>query len=337
LSKISLGGGFHRHEFFEEIISLDNLFSAWREFKKGKLKKQDIARFALDIEEEIFLLHKELKSLTYRHKGYTHFVICDPKRRDVHKARARDRLLHHAIFRILEPVFDRGFIYDSFSSRKDKGIHKAHNRFQKFAWKLSRNNTKTVWTLKCDIRKFFDSVDHKILLEILSKKLGPKTIGLLREIIDSFETCAGKGIPIGNLTSQLFSNIYLNELDQFVKRKFCIKYYIRYADDFVILSSDKDYLNRLIPILAEFLDAKLKLAMHADKIIIRKWNQGIDFLGYNMFPHYKILRTRTKQRILRKVSKSSSFQSLQSYLGILKHCRGHNIERKIRQLYYGNS
>src|SRR3990167_4170065 len=156
MSKISLGGGFHRHEFFEEIISLDNLFSAWREFKKGKLKKQDIARFALDIEEEIFLLHKELKSLTYRHKGYTHFVICDPKRRDVHKA---------------------------------------HLRFQKFAWKLSRNNTRTVWVLKCDIRKFFDSVDHEILLQILSKKLGCKTIRLLKEIIDSFKTRSGKGIP----------------------------------------------------------------------------------------------------------------------------------------------
>ncbi|MEK7227355.1 MAG: reverse transcriptase/maturase family protein [Patescibacteria group bacterium] len=314
------------------------MFWAWREFKKGKLKKQDIAGFGFDIEEEIFRLHKELSNFSYKHDDYTHFVICDPKRRDVHKASPRDRLLHHAVYKVLWPLFDKEFIYDSFSSRKNKGMHKAHERFAQFAWRLSRNKTSIVWVLKCDIRKFFDSIDHSILINILKKRLDKNTISLAKEIIQSFKKDSGKGIPIGNLTSQLFSNIYLNEFDQFVKRKLQVKHYIRYADDFVILSSDKNYLSKLVPLLSDFLEVRLALSIHPRKIIIRKWHQGIDFLGYIIFPHYKILRTKTKKRILKKLDKLhkklvqgkiSNFpfsQSRQSYLGILKHCRGHSIE-----------
>src|SRR3989344_3235233 len=334
----AVGGGLNSHEFYKEIISLENLFSAWREFKKGKLKKQDVAEFAIDIEEEIFKLHEELKNGIYSHESYMHFVICDPKRRDVHKASRRDRLLHHAIHRVLEPGFERGFIYDSYSSRKNKGIHKAHERFQYFAWKLSRNNTQMVWVLKCDIRKFFDSIDHEILINLLSKKLDSKTLFLLKNIINSFEAAPGKGIPIGNLTSQLFSNIYLNELDNFVKRRLRAKYYIRYADDFVILSRDKNILIESVRQMVNFLTEQLKLKIHQDKLMIRKWIQGIDFLGYNIFPHHKILRTKTKRRILKKISKKqreflageitkfSFSQSIQSYLGMLKHCRGRRAE-----------
>ncbi len=336
------GGGFHRHKFFEKIISLENLFWAWREFKKGKLKKQDIARFAAELEEEVFRLHTELANFSYKHGPYSHFVICDPKRRDVHKALPRDRLLHHAVFRVLEPVFEKGFVHDSFSSRKGKGIHKAHKRFHTLAWKLSRNNTRTVWTLKCDIRKFFNSVDHLILIGILEKKLDRKTMDLLKEIIGSFGKSSGKGIPIGNLTSQLFSNIYLNEFDQFVKRILRTKQYIRYADDFVVLSSEKDYLEKLLPPMKEFLGRRLALSIHSDKTIVRKWTQGSDFLGHIIFPFHTLLRTKTKRRMLRKIalrkkelvagriSGYSFSQSLQSYLGMLKHCHGRGLHKKIR-------
>ena len=336
------GGAFTGKGFHERIISLPNLISAWSEFKKGKLKKQDVGHFALNAEEEIFALSHDLAQGDYRHSGYTHFVICDPKRRSVHKACVRDRLLHHAIFRVLEPIFDRGFICDSFSSRKGKGTHKAHERFRQFAWKLSRNNMRTVWTLKCDVRKFFDSVDHHVLLGLLAKKVDQVTHSLLREIVTSFETSPGKGIPIGNLTSQLFSNIYLNEFDHFVKRTLRVKHYIRYADDFVLLSISREELISVVPLLQAFLNEQLTLKIHPDKIIIRKWRQGVDFLGYVMFPFHQVMRTKTKKRMLRKlyrrsqrasrglISSYSFTQSMQSYLGILTHCRAKSIEKKLR-------
>ena len=341
--KIRAGGVLNR-SIFNHIISVKNLFSAWKEFKKGKLKKQDIARFSVELEEEVFRLNKELAGFVYSHGAYMHFVICDPKRREVYKALPRDRLLHHAIYRVLWPLFDKGFIYESFSSRVDKGMHKAHKCLKRYAWKLSGNDTREVWTLKCDIRKFFDSVDHSILLNILSKKLDENTMWLVRQIISSFSKSSGKGLPIGNLTSQLFSNIYLNEFDQFVKRKLRVKYYIRYADDFILISNNKNYLITLVPILSEFLKQRLALIMHPDKIIIRKWNQGVDFLGHVIFPHYEILRTKTRKRILNKVYKRnkelisgkissiSLSQSLQSYFGMLKHCRGHKLKRMIRKI-----
>jgi len=201
-----------------------------------------------------------------------------------------------------------------------------------------------VWVLKCDIRKFFDSIDHEILINLLSKKLDSKTLFLLKNIINSFEAAPGKGIPIGNLTSQLFSNIYLNELDNFVKRRLRAKYYIRYADDFVILSRDKNILIESVRQMVNFLTEQLKLKIHQDKLMIRKWIQGIDFLGYNIFPHHKILRTKTKRRILKKISKKqreflageitkfSFSQSIQSYLGMLKHCRGRRAEKYLNTM-----
>ena len=341
--KKRLGGGFRKHEFFNQIISLENLFLAWREFKKGKLKKQDVSHFAVDAEEEIFKLNKELKNFSYRHGDYTNFIICDPKRREVSKAIVRDRLLHHAIFRILEPVFDRIFIYDSFSSRKGKGIHKAHERFHTFAWRLSRNNTREVWVLKCDIKRFFDSTDHAVLLRLLGRVVDSQTLELLKGIILSFEKSPGKGMPIGNLTSQLFSNIYMNEFDQFMKRELRIKHYIRYADDFVVLSPERAYLKRLLPDIITFLSKRLALHLHPEKVTIKKWRQGADFLGYVLFPSHCVLRTRTKQRVLRKlvdryrqyfkkdISPYSFNQTLASYLGMLTHCRSVGLRSEIRK------
>lgn len=338
------GGSLHRYGLFDKIISLPNLFSAWGEFKRGKLKKQDVASFSIDVEEYVFGLHRDLIHSEYNHHPYSSFFVCDPKRRKIHKAKVRDRLFHHAIFRVLEHLFDRSFIFDSYSSRTGKGIHKAHERFKKFAWRLSRNNTKTVWVLKCDIRKFFDSVDQKILLTFLAKEIKGRSLDLLRDIISSFETEPGKGIPIGNLTSQLFSNFYLNAFDQFVKRELGVKDYIRYADDFVILSRNKDYLDKILPVISKFLKEDLALELHPNKIIIRKWSQGIDFLGYVIFPYHQILRTKTKNRILRKlenrrqefdrelISEYSFRQSTNSYLGMLEHCRGRVIKNKIDKI-----
>ncbi len=164
---------------------------------------------------------------------------------------------------------------------------------------------------------------------------------MIKGIIHSFSFKEGKGIPLGNLTSQLFSNVYLDCLDQFIKRKLQVKHYIRYADDFVFLSPDKEYLTNLIPIISKFLEENLRLSLHPNKIILRKWHQGVDFLGFIHFPYHSILRTKTKNRILRRVKASrrklnekeiSEFQFqqiLQSYLGRLKHCRSRKIVHKL--------
>ncbi len=253
--------------------------------------------------------------------------------------------MHHAIFRTLEPIFDKSFIFDSYSSRKEKGTHKAIERFKEFAWKLSRNNTRPVWILKCDVKKFFDSVDHQILLSIISRKIeDPKTIGLLSKIITSFKKHEGKGIPLGNLTSQLFSNVYLDILDQYVKRTLGAKYYIRYADDFVLMHTDKEFLEKCLADIRIFLEKELKLSLHANKVLIRKFSQGVDFLGYVLFPHHQVLRTKTKNRTLKKVeilkkkldqkviTKDSFEQALQSHLGLLTHCRGRKVRREVIDL-----
>lgn len=318
------------------------MFRAWNEFKKGKEKKLEVQQFGIDLEDNLFALHEQLTGGFYKHADYTSFFIQDPKLRHIHKAYIRDQLLHHAILRIIEPIFEKQFIHDSYSSRKGKGTHRAVKRLRRFAWKLSRNNTRTVWILKCDIKKFFDSVDHDTLKNLLRKEIyDARTLELIDEIITSYCSKTGKGIPLGNVTSQLFSNVYLNPLDQFIKRILRQKYYVRYADDFIVLGRDQQHLQELMPTINEFLKEKLALGLHPQKICVRKWNQGIDFLGYISFPHYTIVRTKTKRRIFQKlktkkkelvkgfIDNQSFNQTVQSYLGILKHCRGEGIRRKI--------
>ncbi len=327
---------------YRKIIARENIFAAWREFQNGKTNKTDVLAFSEHFEKELLVLADDLLSGKYRHGTYRAFTVCDPKRRSIHKGCVRDRVLHHAVHRILEPEFDKVFIYDSYSSRKKKGVHCARKRFQKFAQKLSRNGTKTVWVLKCDIRKFFDSVDHEILLSEIQKTTCPQDLmGLLKEIVSSYESHIGKGIPLGNLTSQLFSNVYMHPFDTFVKRTLRIKYYIRYADDFVFLSQDKVYLQGLIPLLSRFLKEKLKIEMHPQKLTIEPWHRGIDFLGAVLFPTHEVLRTKTKQRLLKRVSDgvalykndSIAYDTMRarvaSYMGVVSHVKSRKIKKQI--------
>ena len=343
-------GGVGGHNIFDKIISLENLFLAWQEFRRGKRNKPDVQKFEYNLEDNIFGLRHELRTKTYRHSHYTSFYIQDPKLRRIHKARVRDRVLHHAVFRILYPIFDPIFISDSYSCRIKKGTHRAVNRLQKFARKVSKNNTKDCFILKCDIKKFFDSVGHDILISLIQKKIQDKNaVWLIEEIIKSFSTQLNKGLPLGNITSQLFANIYLNELDRFIKHKLRIKYYIRYCDDFVILSNGKEYLEELIIEIKNFLNTELKLSLHSDKISIRKYHQGIDFLGYVSFPHHRLLRTKTKRRMFKKmeqrveelkqgkISDKSFNQSRQSYLGMLKHCKSFKIQKEFKSQFNLNN
>jgi len=316
------------------------------------MKKADVLEFKSRLEDNIFRLHRELESKTYQHSHYTAFTVCDPKLRRIHKAVVKDRVLHHAIFRVLYPIFDKSFIYDSYSCRVEKGTHRSVRRLESFCRKtkghlVSKRDTKcpklkNIFALKCDIKKFFDSVDQEILLNLIKKKITDEdAIWLIEKIIKSFP----KGLPLGNVSSQLFANIYLNELDQFAKHSLREKYYLRYCDDFIILSKDEKYLQNLIPVLDNFLQENLKLNLHPDKILIRKYRQGIDFLGYVVLPHYRVLRTKTKRRMFRKldekyaklksgeISEDCFNSSFQSYLGVLKHCKGWEIQAFLKRSF----
>lgn len=314
---------------FEKIISKENIFVAWREFQQDKRWKIDVLEFGQHVEEHLLRLHRELIVGTYCHSQYTHFLVHDPKLRHVHKASVRDRVLHHAVHRILYSVFDRSFIFDLYSSRAGKGTHAAVERFEKLAWKLSRNRTRTVWVLQCDVRKYFDSVSHDILLALLRKKVvDEKLLALLETIIRSYEKENGFGILLGNLTSQLFANIYLDPLDQYVKRALRAPVYIRYADDILLAHTDREILEQWFEDIRMFIKEKLKLPLHPYKTTLRKWHQGIDFLGYVSFPTHRIVRTRTKRRVLKKINPENAA----SYFGVTRHARAYGTERRMRDI-----
>jgi len=337
---------------FEKIISLENLFLAWDKFKSNKQKKQDVQRFEWRLEENIFQLHRDLESRSYKHGIYTSFYIRDPKQRHIHKATVRDRILHHAIFATLNPIFEPTFIFNSLSCRIDKGTHKGIDILDRLTRQVSNNAFKPCFVLKCDIRKFFETIDHEILLGIIRKRIrDANAVWLLEEIIESFTSRYSnlferKGLPIGNLTSQLFANIYLNEFDQFIRHKLKVKNYIRYTDDFVIVAGNKPYLENLITSIRIFLSNKLALELHPKKITIRKFHQGIDFLGYIILPYCRLLRTKTRQRIFKKlkkrieeykqgkINKKTLEQSLQSYLGVLSHANTYELGQELKNQFW---
>ena len=317
---------------YNDIISLENLYHAWREFAKGKKHKKDVADFALNLADNIYQLHLDLKNKTYVHGPYQAFNISDPKPRNIHKASVRDRLLHHAIYRILYYHFNQKFIYDSYSCRLGKGTHKAIRRFKKLARQVSRNNTQTCWILRCDVRKFFASIDHQTLITILKKhEADADIIWLLEQVIGSFySTRQGLGLPLGNLTSQLLVNIYLNEFDQFMKHRLKARCYIRYADDFVIMAKDKKYLENLLPEIDNFLRDKLKLNLHPDKVYIKTLASGVDWLGWVHFPKHRVLRTATKRRMLKVLASLEKDQAvLASYQGLLKYGNAYKLSQII--------
>lgn len=357
---------------FDEIICLDNLLAAWREFVRGKRDKKDVQEFQRQLMDNLIALNSDLASGRYRHGGYRAFHICDPKPRHIHKASVRDRLVHHAIYRVLYPYFDRRFIPDSYSCRLDKGTHKALARFRSFACSVSQNNTRACWVLKGDIRKFFASIDHDILKGILAEHILDKNIlGFIDEVIDSFSsvpllskegigvvmnadkaidvskpplTClSGRqappwkggekvGLPLGNLTSQLLVNIYLNKFDQFVKHQLKTKYYIRYADDFVIMSDNKNDLTLLLGLIRDYLSRELKLELHNDKISICTLSSGIDFLGWINFYNHRVLRAKTKRRMFRRLRSNFKAEAVNSYLGLLSHGNAYELREQIAKL-----
>ncbi len=315
----------------EKIISIESLLASWREFLRDKKTNKDVQLFQQNLMKNICDLHNDLTSFSYIHGGYEFFPINDPKPRDIHKAEVIDRLLCHALYRKLYPFFDGTFISESYSCRLRKGAHRALDQFTKFGHEMSKNNTRTCWVLKCDIRKFFANIDHQILFEILAQYITDENVAwLLVKVVTSFESRAQAGLPLGNLTSQLFVNIYMNEFDQFMKHTIKAKCYIRYADDFVILSDDRNYLKELIPKISDFLDTRLKLSLHPDKVSIATLASGVDFLGWVHFPDHRVLRTVTKKRMFRNIkAKPDNDATRQSYLGLLMHGNAYKLTQML--------
>ncbi|KKR07519.1 MAG: Retron-type reverse transcriptase [Parcubacteria group bacterium GW2011_GWC2_39_14] len=336
------GNEFVGHSVFDKIISIENLYGAWREFKRGKTSKKDVLCFEFNLEDNLFNLAEELKLGNYLVEKYDFFYVRDPKLRPIHKASVRDRVVFQAVFRVLYPVFDKQFIHDSCSCRYKKGIHFAVARLRRFCAKVSNNYHQQAFALKCDVKKFFYSIDHVILKKLIKRNIeDTRLLHLIDIIVDSFSVAPEKGLPLGNVTSQLFANIYLNELDIFIKHELHEKFYLRYCDDFIILSESQSHLFDLIPIISEFLSSELKLKLHPGKVQLKKMTQGIDFLGYVTLPYYGVLRTKTKQRMFRKVIAASEKldadlidkigfnQVLQSYLGILQHCQSFWLQQEL--------
>ncbi len=319
---------------YEDIISLENLLCAWKEFVRCKKCRTDVSDFKRQLFSNIYELHVDLRGKNYRHGKYHAFKIHDPKERDIHKASVRDRLLHHAIYRRLYPFFDRTFISDSFSCRDEKGTHRGFYQFCDFANRASQGFTKTVWVLKCDVRKFFASIDQTILAEIIGQYISDKEImQLLKEIIGSFHSKKeGIGLPLGNLTSQLFVNIYMNEFDQFVKHKLKAKYYIRYADDFVILNTDRALLKSILVKIDKFLQARLHLSLHPNKVSIKTFASGVDFLGWVHFPDHRVLRTTTKDRMFKRLAENPKEGTAASYLGMLSHGTAYKLTQVVKTI-----
>jgi hypothetical protein len=294
------------------MISPERLFAAWYEFRKGKGNRRDVQEFGRHAEKHIFRLHRDLASGAYRHSPYESFFVHDPKRRNIRKACVRDRLVHHTLHMTLRQVYEPRLYSGVYSNRIGKGTHRAVDALQRAVWKVSKNLTRPCWALKCDIKRFYDSVDHEILKRTLARVVHDDRA------------------------------LHLNDFDQYVKHNLRVRHYLRFADDCLFLAPGWHELEDLLPKIEEFLDSRLKLVLHPDKVSIRPLNHGIDFLGIVVHPFHHTLRTTTKRRMLRKLAErhgeackgeidsGSLNQALQSYLGILSHVDGHGLSTLLK-------
>jgi retron-type reverse transcriptase len=313
---------------------MNNLSIAHINAKKGKSHYTAVQLTNKNIKSQLQLLHDQLTNYTFHTAEYRIKKIFEPKERNVYiLPYYPDRIVHHAIMQVLQPIFDKMFIYDLYSAIPGKGIHAGHERLRKFL--KDRDHTK--YCLKFDISKFYPSIHHAILFKQIESKIKCKdTLWLLHDIVYSIG--GHKNLPIGNYLSQYFSNLYLNEFDHWLKEDMQIKYYIRYCDDGVILHEDKEFLKYLLIDITKYLKDNLKLTLNPKTRIFNVNTQGIDFLGYRDFRSYSLLRksaVRTfKMRIKEFETNTDKYQpehiisSLMSTYGWAKHCNTHNLLTK---------
>lgn len=330
---------------FEKIFDFENLLNAAYQCRKGKTKRHSTLIFFNNLEENIIELQNELMWDLYQMSPYRHFYVFEPKRRLISAPHFRDRVIHRAIYNVIEPLFDERYIYDSYACRRNKGTHKGADRAQKFIRRVEAKHSKA-YALKADISRYFSSIDHFILKSILDAKLQcNRTKALLFYIIDNSPSDAlGVGIPLGNLTSQIFANVYLNELDQYVKQILKVKEYVRYMDDFTIIHHDKRQLHEWRKEIEQFLWQKLRLKTNSKTQVfpIAKQNgRSLDFLGYRIYGSHRLLRKSSVKRIKTKLKKyrkqfangeielSDINQNIQSWLGHASHANSHGLKKAL--------
>lgn len=327
------------NNLYNQIYSFENIYSAYLKARKNKRYHHEVLSFTIDLEENLINIQEELINKTYRTGEYKHFLVYEPKERLISALPFKDRVVQHAICNIIEPIFEKSFIYDSHACRKGFGVLSGVLRTTKFLRAVSYNSDK-VYCLKGDISKYFPSIDHTVLKKLIRKRIRCKdTLNLIYEIIDK----AGNncGMPIGNLTSQLFANVYLNQLDHFVKNILRVKYYIRYMDDFVILSNDKKYLNQILVMIQIFLQKELKLILNGKTQVFLVKQRSVDFLGYRIWSTHRLLRKCNVKRAKRRFKKFQKLYkerilnikdiepSIMSWLGHVKWADSYRLRKKI--------
>jgi retron-type reverse transcriptase len=324
---------------FHRVTAFGNLYQAFREASRGKRNQPDVQRFEYHLEERLWEIKRELEAGGYCWGGYRSFWINDPKPRLIHAAPFRDRVVHHAIHQILEPIFEPSFIYDTYACRKGKGTLSAVLRYDEFVRRLKGKG----YVLKCDIKRYFPSIVHVILKSLIRRKIGDtKLLRLLNSLIDTYHDSDDKGIPIGNLTSQLFANIYLTPLDYFIKEQLKQRCYIRYMDDFVILGKQKNELWDILKGIKGFLDTYLKLGLNFKRVAVMPIEKGIDFLGHVIFlDGYKRIRRRNVVNFRKRLKWLSisysegtvlydhARSSIASWLGLVKYANAFYLSRAI--------
>lgn len=304
-------------------LGLKNIYQSWFRYRKGKNPSQDFDHFQYNLEKELNSLYFDLNGGTYKHGDYQKFKVTDNKTREISVASMRDRVFHRLFYDYLVNIFDKTFIFDAWSCRKGKGLMGAIYRAQVFIKNYANG---FVW--RADIRKFFDNVDHDILFQLLKRKIREeKALFLLKEIIDSFGIKEGVGMPIGNLTSQIFSNIYLNELDRFIKHEMGRKAYLRYGDDFIIFNGNKNELLQIKKLTTDFIESKLKLILHSKNNLIVEAKHGLKFLGVILYPNGRSLSKRNQARVKNRLNLRNSG----SYWGVVSQ---HGTAEKVKSFQW---
>ena len=288
-------------DLWKDLCSYKNLELAFKNARKHKTLKPYVIDFEANLSKNLSLLRTELLLHSYRPKPLETFILRDPKTRKISKSDFRDRVVHHALCNVIEPLFEKCFISDSYANRIGKGTIKAIECFEHFKRKVTHNLTAPAFVLKADVRHYFEEVDHAILLRILQRRIKDKRVmWLIRKILGNYSTKEGKSMPLGNLTSQFFANVYLNELDHFVKHTLRVKFYIRYVDDFVILYNSKAELEKYLQTIRVFLRENLALELHPTKSRIVSLHCGTEFLGLKIFSHHKLIKLKNVRKFYQR-------------------------------------
>lgn len=319
------------NNLFDKIVSLDNLYLADKKARKQKSHRKEIVEFDKNKDQLLLDLQQKLINGQYKTSEYFIFKIYEPKEREIFKLPYYpDRIVHHAIMNIMEPIWVSTFINGTYSCIKKRGIHKA----LKDVKSALIDEEGTQYCLKLDVRKFYPSIDHGVLKQIVRRKIkDQKLLEVLDEIIDS-----APGVPIGNYLSQFFANLYLTYLDHWVKESQKVKYYFRYADDIVILHSDKQFLRQLFYDMRIYLEQNLNVKFKDNWQIFKVDSRGIDFVGYRIFHTHTLLRKNIKKNFCKKIIKLNKDQYIDkvdykqkicSYIGWIKYCNGRNLLNKM--------